>query len=71
MIEQVGIIIFSCTSVYLFSTKDYYKYGFVVGLLGQPLWIHTSFANEQWGIFIVSLWFTFAHLKGLKTHWRK
>lgn len=68
--DQVAILIFSCLSILLFSTKKAYRFGFVAGLCGQPFWIYSSLCAEQWGIFAVSLWYTFFHIKGIMTHWR-
>lgn len=69
MLVQIAITIFSCLSIFLLSTKRYFKYGFVVGLIGQPFWIYTSWDNAQWGIFIVSIWFTISHIRGIRNHW--
>lgn len=66
---QIPIIIFSCGANYLFSSKTKYKYGFVVSLMGQPFWIYTTYYHSQWGMFIVSLWFTIQHVRGIKNHW--
>jgi hypothetical protein len=65
---QTFIIIFSCSSVYLFSTKTRFRYGFVAGLLGQPFWMYETFTKEQWGMLFVSLWFTVSHIRGIKNN---
>ncbi|MEW5745257.1 MAG: hypothetical protein AB1805_07475 [Nitrospirota bacterium] len=65
---QTLIIIFSCSSVYLFSTKTRFKYGFIAGLLGQPFWIYETFTKEQWGMLIAALWFTASYIKGIKNN---
>lgn len=71
MIIQIAITLFSCLSISLLSSKKFFKYGFVAGLCGQPFWIYTSWDNGQWGIFLVSLWFTGAHIRGIRNHWRR
>lgn len=68
MISQIAIIVFSCLSIFLFSTKDYFRYGFVAGLIGQPFWIYSAINTAQWGIFVVSIWFTISHIRGIKNH---
>lgn len=70
IIVQVIITVCSCGSIFLLSGKKYVKWGFVVGLLGQPFWVWTSWDNAQWGIFLVSLWFTFSHGRGIYNHWK-
>ena len=41
----------------------------VLGLLGQPAWFYTSYATENWGIFMLSFFYTAAWGKGLYKHW--
>jgi hypothetical protein len=67
---QGALLIFSCTSIFLFSTKKYYRYGFIAGLCGQPFWIWTAWTTGQWGIFAVSIWYTVSYVRGLKTHFK-
>lgn len=67
IIQQLAIIIFSGLSVWAFAGKRH-KMGFVCGLCGQPFWICTTFASGQWGMFLVSLWFTGNHIRGLINH---
>jgi hypothetical protein len=68
MLIQFAIVFFSCISVFLFSTKSWFRYGFVVGLLGQPFWIYASIESGQWGIFVVAIWFTVSHIRGIRNH---
>ena len=70
MVEQIIITITSCSSIYLFSTKTRFKWGFVAGILGQPFWIHMALANDQWGVLLVSLWYTIAHVWVMINHFR-
>ena len=34
------------------------------GLLGQPFWMYTTFVAEQWGIFILTFFYTLAWARG-------
>ena len=52
-VAQVGITIFGISAIILVAKKN--KWGFVMGLLSQPFWFITSFVNQQWGIFFVSI----------------
>jgi len=54
--SQIGIAVLGISSVVLVAKKN--KWGFVLGLLSQPFWFITSFLNEQWGIFFLSLVYT-------------
>ena len=67
-ISQICIILFSCISIFLFSTKKYYRYGFIVGICGQPFWLYASYTSKQLGVFIVAVWFTFSYIRGIRNH---
>jgi hypothetical protein len=69
IIPQIAIPIFSGASIWAFAGKRH-QLGFVLGLCGQPFWIYSSFTGGLWGVFIVSLWFTGNHIRGLINHHR-
>lgn len=62
-ISQVGLSIFGITAIILVARKN--KWGFVFGLASQPFWLLTSFLNKQWGIFFVSIIYTFTWAFGI------
>ena len=41
------------------------KWGNVVGLIGQPFWLFTTFRKEQWGIFLLSILYTLNYIYGI------
>jgi len=64
------IAVFGCSAIYLVGRKDKYKkYGYIFGLLSQPFWLYSSFLNRQWGIFFLSIWYTFSWGNGIKNYW--
>jgi|GEM_PF-1621751 len=69
-IVQILIFIFSASAVFFVGSKrnELKRIGFICGILGQPLWFYTTFMNEQWGIFLLSFWYTFAWSRGLWNH---
>jgi hypothetical protein len=68
---QLAIIICSCTSAWFISRKgSSQRWGFVVGLAGQPFWMWSSLQTGDWGIFLVSCWFTWRHIVGIRNHWK-
>ena len=71
IIAQAAIILFSCLSIWLLSRKHagIRRWGYIAGLAGQPFWIYAALDSGQWGVFGVSLWFTYCHLSGIHTHW--
>jgi len=62
-ISQIAIFILGVTSIILVARKN--KWGFVFGLLAQPFWYITSFVNKQWGVFFVSIIYTFSWIYGI------
>jgi hypothetical protein len=69
MINQIAIVLFSGLSIWALAGK-HYRLGFVAGLCGQPFWIYAVASEEQWGMFVVSLWVTINQARGLREHWR-
>jgi len=43
----------------------------VIGLCGQPMWLTASYTAGQPGMFLVSLAFTVAWMRGVRKHWFK
>lgn len=67
MISQIAIVLFSGISIWALAGKRY-RLGFIAGLCGQPFWIYAVATQGQWGMLIVSLWFTVNHARGLWEH---
>lgn len=69
IICQVAILIFGATAIWVVGRPESWsKYGFILGCCSQPFWIVTSFMNEQWGIFALSLWYSYSWAQGVHTH---
>ncbi|KKP32936.1 MAG: hypothetical protein A2312_00695 [Candidatus Staskawiczbacteria bacterium RIFOXYB2_FULL_32_9] len=62
-ISQIALSILSISAIILVSKKN--KWGFVVGFLSQPFWIITSYINKQWGVFFISVIYTFVWAFGI------
>jgi hypothetical protein len=69
--EQIALAIFGVTAIWLSQDKDEKrrKYAPVLGLCGQPFWFYTAYINQQWGIFVLCIFYTFSWYKGVKTYW--
>jgi len=65
--DQVAILIFTSISIWALAGK-HYRAGFIFGICGQPFWIYATFSSHQWGMFIVAIWFTLNHIRGLINH---
>ncbi len=69
---QIGITLFSCTAIWLLAQKKpWARWGFIVGMVGQPFWFYSSWAHAQWGIFFCTAWFTFSYGQGIWNFWIK
>jgi len=69
-LNQGAIIVFSCLAIWLVGRREpWRRWGFIVGLLGQPFWLWSSWQHEQWGIFAVSVWYTYAWMQGIWNFW--
>jgi len=63
---QFGVAFFGMLGGWLMaSTGEWQRWGFVLGLLGQPFWIAAAWRAGQWGGLIVSIGFTGAWLAGI------
>ena len=70
--EQWFIMVFSPIAIYLVSRQDKYsRYGFILGLLAQPFWAYTSFVHEQWGIFVMTLFYAYSWANGIIKNFKK
>lgn len=71
-IAQVGIMIFGASAIWFVGRKESWKrWGYILGLLGQPFWIYSSVVNEQWGILIMTLFYTYSWSQGIYNYWIK
>lgn len=69
---QVFIFILGGSAIWLVGRKEKWRrWGYIIGLLGQPFWIYTSIHNKQWGILILSLWYGYAWAQGIWNFWVK
>ncbi len=69
-ILQAWIIFTSIVALILLSREDDLKrFGYVVGLLGQPAWLFSTLAHGQVGMFFVSIAFTAVYGWGVWKHW--
>lgn len=72
MIAQIAIIIFGCSAIWFVGRKEQWKkWGYILGLCGQPFWLYTSFTEKQWGIFILSIFYTYSWAQGIYNYWIK
>jgi len=72
MVSQIGIMIFGASAIWFVGRKEKWKrWGYILGLIGQPFWIYSSIVNEQWGILIMTLFYTYSWSQGIYNYWIK
>lgn len=69
MTTFVQLMIFACSGTVAFcvgsKSNRVRRIGFVAGLIGQPFWFWTAWANGQWAIFMLSFWYAFCYCRGI------
>lgn len=73
MIEQIAIFITGISAVWLSQNEKsaMHKYACLFGLAGQPFWFYASYQASQWGILILTVFYTVAWAKGFYLFWIK
>jgi hypothetical protein len=73
VIEQVAIAFTGVTAIFLTQSRSEKarKFACLFGLVGQPFWIYAAWAASQWGILLLTAFYTTAWAKGVWTHWIK
>ena len=71
MIDQLAIAFFGVAAVFLSQqpSERLRKFACLSGLAAQPFWFMSSYANELWGIFFVSILYTLSWLTGVRYYW--
>lgn len=71
MIDQIVIGVFGTGAAYLSQDARAARRRFacLCGLAAQPFWFYASWTAGQWGVFALSIVYTLAWARGLKTHW--
>lgn len=63
---NVWMIATAVASVYLFNAGAHrVRWGALVGLVGQPAWLHLTMATGEPGMFVVSVFFTLCYGRGV------
>jgi hypothetical protein len=66
------IFLFGASAIWLVSRKENWKkWGYILGLLAQPFWLYSTFTDKQWGMFCLSLFYTYSWIQGIYNYWIK
>ena len=66
LVVQILIVVFSGSAIWFVNQdKSWSKWGNVLGLIGQPLWLFTTYSNEQWGMFALTIFYIYCWAQGV------
>lgn len=69
---QVIILVLSASSIWLINrVEKWSRWGFIIGLAAQPFWLYTTAKNDQWGFFILSIFYAYSWSMGIYNKWIK
>lgn len=69
---QILIVLLGAPAIWLLSRLEHWRrWGFVIGVAAQPVWAYTTIVNEQWGMLILTLWYTYSWSMGIYNYWFK
>lgn len=72
LFSQLMIFIFGASGIWFVSRKEEWKkWGYIFGLCGQPFWFYSAWNSEQWGIILLTLFYTYSWIQGIYNYWIK
>ena len=71
MISQIMLAVTGVTAIWLTQqgNESIKKYACLFGMAGQPFWFYSAYTAEQWGIFVLCLFYTYSWGVGIKNNW--
>lgn len=71
LFTQAGLAVTGLIAIYLTqqSNDNLKKYAPIFGLLGQPLWYYSTLSSGQYGIFCLTLAYTYMWGIGFYSQW--
>lgn len=71
--EQAFIALTGGIAIWLTQQKrqDWKRFACIFGIVGQPFWFYSAYKAEQWGIFVLTLFYTYSWLVGIRNNWFK
>jgi len=68
---QLLIFAFSALAIWLIASPSprSQRWGALFGLAGQPFWLLETWSAQQLGIFALSIFYTVAWARAVRTHW--
>mgnify|MGYP000957940966 CR=1 FL=1 len=71
-LSQIFIFTFGVTAIWLVGRKEKWKrWGYIFGLCGQPFWMYQFITHQQWGMFLMTAFYTYSWAMGIYNYWIK
>lgn len=65
IIAQIGATVCGCIGIWMVGRPEQWrKWGFLIGLCGQPFWFYTLTVNKQYIILLMTFWYTYSWGQG-------
>ena len=69
--DQILIAFLTVPALYLIAQRNpnLQRWGFIIGLSGQPFWLWSTLDSRQYGMFLVSVFCTWTWTCGVWNFW--
>ena len=69
--DQIAIALTGAVAVFLSQDKreSWRRWACIFGICGQPFWIYATLHSEQYGMFVLTLLYTVAWVRGVWNNW--
>ena len=69
---QTIIVLLGASAIYFLSRKEKLKrWGFILGLIAEPFCAYSYITHGQYGILLLTLFYTFSYCQGIYNYWIK
>jgi hypothetical protein len=69
---QFFIFLFGCLSIWFISrTEKWKRWGYIIGLAGQPFWLYMTITNKQWWMLALTIAYIYSWSSGIYNYWIK
>ena len=70
VISQILLLVSGASAIWFLTRKEEWKrWGFIIGILGQPFWLYSAITNDQWGIIALTIFYTYSFAQGIYFYW--
>lgn len=69
-IPQLGAVLLGGLAIWFVGRRESWRrWGYILGLCGQPFWLWTTIAHEQYAIAAMCLWYAYSWAQGVWNYW--